>query len=330
MQRLGFVVAFALFVPAIAAHAEVTMEKKEFGGWPNCIVLSNGQIEVVVTTDVGPRIVRLGFVGGQNLFREYKEMQGKTGGDEWRIYGGHRFWHAPEAIPRTYAPDNVPVKYEWSGSTLRLTQEPEASTGIQKQMEITLDPKENQVTVLHRAVNRSLWGVELAPWALSVMAQNGRAIYPQEEFRAHTDYLLSARPLVLWHYTDMADPRWTWSTKYIQLRQDTTNTKPQKVGFRNTPGWAAYTLNGDVFVKRFAYKDGLDYPDGGCNTETFTNEDMLEIESLGAMTKLASEGGSVEHVENWYLFKGEVGTSDADIDKSLLPLVNKTRVPLEK
>ncbi|GAJ16373.1 unnamed protein product, partial [marine sediment metagenome] len=50
----------------------------------------------VVTTDVGPRIVRFGFVGDQNLFREFKQQQGKTGGDKWLIYGGHRFWHAPE------------------------------------------------------------------------------------------------------------------------------------------------------------------------------------------------------------------------------------------
>ena len=30
------------------------------------------------------------------LFKEYDEQMGKTGGDEWRIYGGHRLWIAPE------------------------------------------------------------------------------------------------------------------------------------------------------------------------------------------------------------------------------------------
>jgi hypothetical protein len=307
-----------------AASAEVTMEKKPYGGWPNCIVLSNGKIEVVVTTDVGPRIIRFGFAGGQNVFKEYPDMSGKTGGDEWRIYGGHRFWHAPEAKPRTYAPDNRPVKYEWNGSTLRLTQDTEASTGIQKQIEVTVDPKADHVTVLHRAVNRNPWDVEFAPWALSVMAQKGRGVYPQEDFRAHTDYLMPARPMVLWHYTDMQDPRWTWGTDFIQLRQDPTNTKPQKIGLRNSKGWAAYTLNGDVFIKRFGLNPGAQYPDYGCNCETFTNEDMLEIESLGPLQRVAASGGTVEHVENWYLFKGDVGASDAEIGKAIEPLLAKT------
>ena len=137
-MRLVILVALGLgLAPLGAQAAEVNMEKVEYGGWPNCVKLSNGKIELVITTDVGPRVIRLGFVGGQNLMREYASMLGKTGGDEWRIFGGHRLWHAPEAKPRTYSPDNGPVEYEWNGRTLRLTQPVEADTGIQKQMEIT-------------------------------------------------------------------------------------------------------------------------------------------------------------------------------------------------
>lgn len=301
------------------------MEKKAYGGWPNCVFLSNGKVEIVVTTDVGPRIIRFGFVGGQNLFCEYPDLLGKTGGDEWRIYGGHRLWHAPEAKPRTYAPDNSPVHHEWNGATLRLTQDIEHSTGIQKQIEVTLDSDAPHVTIVHRLINRNAWDVKLAPWALTVMAKAGRAIYPQEPYRSHAEYLLPARPLVLWHYTDMQDPRWTWGTKYIQLRQNPKGTTPQKVGFKNSRGWAAYTLGGDVFIKRFPWIDGADYPDFGCNTETFTNEDMLEIESLGPMTRLAADGGVVEHVEHWYLFKETVGEKESEIDSKLEPLLAQTK-----
>ena len=74
----------------VRPERKLTMEKVSYAGWPNCIKLSNGQIELIVTTDVGPRIMRFGFVGGQNLLNEYKDQVGKTGGDEWRIYGGHR------------------------------------------------------------------------------------------------------------------------------------------------------------------------------------------------------------------------------------------------
>ena len=115
------------------------MEKIAYGGWANCIRLTNGRMELVITTDVGPRIIRLGFIGGQNMFKEYAAQMGTTGADKWSIYGGHRLWHAPEVDPRTYAPDNMPVKYAWDGKTLKLGPQVEKETGIEKAIEITLD-----------------------------------------------------------------------------------------------------------------------------------------------------------------------------------------------
>ena len=310
---------------AVAAGAQgVTLEQVAYGGWPNCLKLSNGTIELIATTDVGPRVIRLGFVGGQNFFNEYESTLGKTGGDEWRIYGGHRFWHAPEAKPRTYALDNSPIDHTWDGAALRLIQPVEDSTRIQKEIEIRLDPDSPHVTVVHRHINRNLWAVRLAPWALSVMAKNGRAIYPQEPYRPHAEYLLPARPLVLWHYTDMTDPRWTWGKKYIQLRQDPNATNQQKFGFMNKQGWAAYALGGEVFIKRYAFDENAEYPDYGCNTECYTDPDMLEVETVGPLTELEPNGGPLEHVEHWFLFKAAVDEDETALDETLGPLVRKT------
>ena len=77
-------------------------------GWPHCLRLSNAEVELIIATDIGIRILHFGFIGGKNIFYLSPEDLGKTGGDHWRIYGGHRLWHAPEAIPRTYSPDNEP------------------------------------------------------------------------------------------------------------------------------------------------------------------------------------------------------------------------------
>ena len=297
-------------------------EKVSYGGWPNCVRLSNGKIELIVTTDVGPRVIRFGFVGGQNILKEFKEQMGKTGGSEWRSYGGHRLWHAPEASPRTYAPDNSPVKYSWDGKTLKLVQPAETSTGVAKEIEITLDPVESHVKLLHRLINKNLWDIELAPWVLTVMSQGGRAIFPQEPYRPHPDYLLPARPMVLWHYTDMKDPRWIWGTKYFQLRQDPGATTKQKVGILNAQGWAAYYLRGEVLIKRYGYDPKATYADHGCNTETFTDPEMLEVETLGPLVKLMPEG-KAEHVEHWILNRAQLDESEASIDRILLPLVRQ-------
>jgi hypothetical protein len=239
------------------------------------------------------------------------------------IYGGHRLWHAPECKPRTYWPDNSPVKTEWDGKTLKLIPPFETTNGVQKEIEVTLDPKDNAVKVLHRIINKNPWDIDFSVWALTVMAQGGRAIFPQEDYRPHEEYLLPARPLVLWHYTLMADPRWTWGTKYIQLQQDPEAKTKQKVGLLNKQGWVAYALNGEVFIKKYDATPNAAYPDYGCNTETFTNDEMLEIESLGPLAKVAADGGKAEHTETWSLAKAAVGKDDAAIDAALLPLVKK-------
>lgn len=296
------------------------MELVSYGGWKHCVRLTNGQIELIVTTDVGPRVIRFGHIGGPNLFREFEDQLGLTGGDSWRPYGGHRFWHAPEQQVRTYWPDNGPVEYDFDGKTLFVRQGVEVTTGLVKEIDITLDPTENRVMLVHRLINRGLWAIEVAPWCLSVMARGGRAIIPQEPFRPWPDALLPARPMVLWHYTDMADPRWTWGRKYVQLRQDPSAASFQKVGMLNTLGWAAYTLGDEVFIKRYDYQPFAKYPDFECNTEVFTNADMLEVETLGPLTKLTPDSHAV-HVEHWYLERAHVGTTDAAIDAALLPLI---------
>jgi hypothetical protein len=193
---------------------------------------------------------------------------------------------------------------------------------LQKGIEITLQPTGSGVCVNHRLINHGCWDVEVAPWVLSVMEAGGRAIVPQEDFGPHPQYLTPARPVVLWKFTNMADPRWTWGERYIQLRHDAHSVKPQKVGLLNTKGWAAYALNGAVFIKRYAYNPKAIYADFGCNTALFTNEAILEVETLGPLTKIAPSDNA-EHIEHWGLFNADIGTSDGAIDSTLLPLVKQ-------
>ena len=297
------------------------MEKVNYRGWPNCYRLSNDVADLIVTTDVGPRIIRFGFIDQDNEFKEYVDMVGQTGGDEWRIYGGHRLWHAPEAQPRTYYPDNSPVKLEKHDSFVRVIQPTETTTGIQKEIDLRLSPDTAHVQVTHRLRNTNLWAVELAPWALSVMAQGGTAVIPLPPRGSHEENLLPTHTFTFWAYTDMADPRWTWGTKYVMLRQDPAATQPQKVGAMVPDGWVAYARSGHLFVKKFRYVAGVYYPDLGCCVDTFTNADMLEVETVGPFVRL-EPGSTVEHVEDWFLLRDvPVPQNDADIDTHILPRI---------
>jgi hypothetical protein len=247
--------------------------------------LSNGSVELIATTDVGPRILHLGFAGGQNLFHVDDDTLGLTGGPDWHSFGGHRLWHAPEVFPRTYAPDNDAIDHDWNGTSLTLRRA-DAANRVSLEIELTLDPVAPRVAVRHRIGNTGPWAIELAPWSISVMAPGGRAVLPQEPFTPHPDSLLPARPVVLWSYTDMSDPRWTWGCRAIELRQDEHAGSPQKAGLLNSRGWAAYVLGRDAMIVRFTPESDARYPDFGCNTEVFTNQAMLELEILGPLRRL--------------------------------------------
>jgi hypothetical protein len=299
------------------------MEKVNFEGWPNCIRLFNREIELIITTDVGPRIIRCGYINRPNLLFVSIPDKGKSGGNQWRIYGGHRLWHAPEVMPRTYFPDNNTVDYQWDGKILKLIQCVESTTGIVKEIEITLDPDRNHVSILHRLINKNLWTIETAPWAITAHAPGGLAILPQEPYIDPEKDLLPARPVVLWNYTQMNDPRWTWGNKYIRLKHDENHISEQKIGILNKQGWAAYLNNSTVMIKRFEFSNLVRYPDFGCNNEIYVNGDLLEIESLGPLSGIAP-GCSVEHSEHWLIanLKDQLNVYDeTTINNIILPLV---------
>ncbi len=69
----------------------------------------------------------------------------------------------------------------------------------------------------------------------------------------------------------------------------------------NKAGWAAYQLGAQVFVKYHDYREGLRYPDGGCNAEYYTQRGFLEIESLGPLELLAP-GAALCHSEQWQIW----------------------------
>ncbi|HIE03947.1 MAG TPA: hypothetical protein EYP61_04225 [Candidatus Latescibacteria bacterium] len=288
------------------------MERISYRGWENCYRLSDGRTELVLTGDVGPRVIRFGLVGGENVFAEREEDLGRLGGGEWRIYGGHRLWHSPEAKPRTYIPDNFPVEVREEEGALVALQPTEAGTGIGKELRISMEG--GGVTVVHRLHNRGLWPVRLAPWALSVMAPGGMGIVPLPEKPSDPDHLLPNRIVVLWPYSFMDDHRVRWGRRYIMLRQEPGNPHPFKFGVNASDGWAAYLRDELLFVKKFRYIRGRTYPDFGCSVEMYTDDWMLELETLGPTSEL-EPGEVVEHTERWFLVEGVGVDSEEEIEE---------------
>ena len=299
-RLLGAVVA-ALLALSGPLSAAVTIERIPYAGWDNCYRITNGEVELVVTADVGPRIIRYGFVGGQNLFVELEQDLGATGGDDWRLYGGSRLWVAPEDRVYSYGADNQPVDISISGNRLT-AQAPTENTGVQKRIELELASEGTEVRVVYGLANRTIWPLRIATWVLTMMRPGGVGITTLPPRGTHPEILAPTNPVVLFAFTNMGDSRWSWLERHIVLRQDPNNSDPEKIGLYNPATRGAYLLDGELFVKKFQAPEGEEYPDMGSSFEIFTNESFLELETLGPMRTL-QPGESMDHLEVWSLHR---------------------------
>lgn len=288
------------------------IEYKNFG---RCVRLGNGTASLIITLDVGPRIISYCLDGKENMLledteREFcdgtKELQDFFGeGKTWYIYGGHRLWSSPESYPHSYVPDNEPVELRELGEAdgfygISLLS-PETRTGQQHTTEVWLDMTagSSRVKINHQIKNTSGAIVTLAPWAMTVCAAGGTEIFPQS---VKDNGLLSNRRNVFWSYSDINDERFFIGNKYGTLQQVKGAENKFKIGMNNEDGWAAVVNHGQIFLKNFDMNIDGNYPDYGCNFETFTNGIFLECESLGEL-KTLKNGQMASICEEWELIE---------------------------
>ncbi|MGA7905705.1 MAG: hypothetical protein WCA06_24020 [Terrimicrobiaceae bacterium] len=273
-----------------------------YNGWHNTLRLANEDMELFVTTDIGPRILVYKTPLGDNVLKTFDDQLGSSGELEWRIRGGHRLWLAPEDPTLSYHLDNGPAAWRYDSFSGEVVVESvqDAPQRIRKTLGILSAAQGSRVSLRHTVVNEGDQPIMLAVWALTVMQAEGLEIIPQPPLGEHPRDLLPNRGIVLWAYSDLSDLRLTLGSRFWLLRQ-AADYPPIKIGLAHRERWIAYVLGETLYLKIFEYDPTAAYPDGGCNFETFTDSEMLEIESLGPLVTL-QPGESTNHHETWHLF----------------------------
>lgn len=284
----------------------INYRKVDYKNYGKCLELSNGIIDLLVTLDIGPRIIRFGFCGKENMMFEdinreqnyaKEDMREIYGPDKtWYLYGGHRLWISPEYAD-TYYPDNNPVAYEEIKDGAVFVSEPQAVTGLQFTITVEI-VGDTEVKISHYVSNNSGESQDFALWALTVLDRGGVEIIKMND--ADTE-LLPNRTLTAWPYTNFADERLYMGKKFVSLKQIPGYKENFKLGFDLNYGTAAYVNHGAMFVKKYTHYENSEYPDGGCSFETFTNGLFLECETLGELGS-KPDGSVTCHVENWKLY----------------------------
>ncbi len=268
----------------------------------DCVRLKNDTLELLVTQSAGPRLIRLGFGGEENLLAELPDITLDCPGlaEKMRILGGHRLWHAPQVPRRTHWPDNEPVTMREIEHGLEVIQSTESQTGLQKSLRVTLPDNSPTVMVEHSLKNEGMWPVETAPWAITALKPGGVAILPQTAAYDDPDGVWPNRHIALWPFTDIGSPYLEWGNRFIFVKA-TMPTGRLKFGFPNPDGWLAYHLNQILFVKRAPYRPEASYFDRGSSSHVYCQPEFIELETLGPRATLAP-GEMVTHSETWSLY----------------------------
>jgi len=284
------------------------------------LMVYSKDIIIGIPEDIGPRILYAATKEKPdfNVFGILPEVNVETSEGLWNIYGGHRLWSSPEATPRSYSLDCKPVKIEINEDSINIFCNHEPENSVQKNIKINVLP-EGGLKVVHTIENTGRWPIKLGCWALSVMRKNGFAILPFKSLNRENE-LLPDRHMTIWPYTDLSDERAIFADEYVFVKQDSEKSKPFKIGIMANPDWTAYWVDGVVFVKEFCALEGR-YPDFGCNVEAYTNDKLLELETLSPM-KTLDPNECISHAEIWKIRNiGSLKPDSDDVKNKLLDKV---------
>lgn len=261
---------------------------------------SAGEISIGFLSHGGPRIIELRYKGSENLLAEMPQKVQETPFGTFYFVGGHRLWAAPEEMPLTYLPDDTGLKVREHSDGFSLLGDANHLNGLQKEIQVSVDPMAGRISLRHMLRNSGQEPFTCAPWSITMLRPGGKAYFPISAEMPNPDGLLPDRKLILWPYTRWDDPRIDHKGKVLTVDMRTGDPHPAKLGSFNGNGCLSYWLEGVLFTKRTQETDPGNYPDFGCNAETYFCEDFIELEALGRLREL-QPGDEISLEEAWTL-----------------------------
>lgn len=260
------------------------IKRIQYRGWPEAYHCQSGQLELIVVTSIGPRVLSLRFNGGDNLL--YEDTTAFSVG-AWKMYGGHRFTVAPET-ERSYTPDNQPCEARVIDGVLWIYAAP--SGGISRELEIRASDGDGfQIRGILRNTGLTDW--RGATWFVTCVPARGVVIapVPVEAQLKFWPVEQDDQPGQLEAAVQREDRR----LRFMPV------TQRGKAGWFSRENWIRHTCDRVAFtIQGPRVKEGSEHPDGNCNVELFACEEYFELETLGPLVTL-QPGCEVIHEEKW-------------------------------
>ena len=277
-----------------AAHM---VEKSTFMDFEALKITNQKGDELIVVTEVGPRIISFRPEKGDNIFyvNEQDFDRKAKGPGKWRVYGGTRLWISPES-GLSYSPDNIRSETRVEDERVLIRGPVDPNTKLRKMIEIRVLPCLFHITFGVKNEGTHLFSAGL--WALTcVTPQDGSEIFlPWGETSEWNVKDMKYWRSWLGSSTAVKSEQWRPTDEFFVVRP---SGETGKVGFANRWGFALYRAGDVSFIKYADYIESAFYPDGGCSFEVYTSKDFYEIETLSPLFMM-KPGLTYTHSETWW------------------------------
>jgi hypothetical protein len=270
--------------------------------YEKCLRIEDGELSLVVSISVGPRIIHFSSGRGRNIL--FNDTSGSLKNGDWRLYGGHRFWIGPET-KETYCPDNAAVETHIETDSVSFTTI-DAATSLKKTLKVSV--KNNRVFVEHKLVNTGDVLYSGALWALTCVNPEGVIFIPWNSLSR--EWVTSR--IVYWqkwmdHASDVTSSQYKNGKDFFTIH---VSGEEGKVGSPCDEGFVGVTTKDYTFIKKFDRYPTAQYQDDGCAAEIYTCKQFVEIESLSPMHTFLP-GNEYLHREEWILVNKPVDLSQS-------------------
>lgn len=251
-----------------------------YAGWNNCIHLTNSICEAVITTEVGPRIVRYGKVGGPNLLYLDEFAAGQTEETKtWRAYAGRSFDAVVDGdifLP----PENTPVSYTLG--TDRIDFDSVDFDGLSKTISIRMC-RRGGLEIKQTFTNTSNTSKQVYAIGSTLLPSGGIAAMP-----------LTHKPV-----TGFNRPELRQGQTLSLIEPNQVNPAEFEIAGHADELWCGYFHQGQLFIMTSPPTEGT--YDGDTNICFSADPKRARICSYSPKQTLAS-GESLTHIEVWNIF----------------------------
>lgn len=287
-------------------------------GWDGALTLSNGVVEVIVVPAVG-RIMQFRFVGEDDVFWENPRLLGKIAdlhSEEWLNFGGDKVWPSPQSDwqkltgkgwppPATF--DSTPLEGRLVGNEIELVSPVDPHYGIRVRRRISLVPRQPtlRITTVFEKVSGDPLKISIAvitqvrdfDRAYIVLPEKSK--FPQGyrhlNFEVPQDLKVSGRLLSL------------------------TRARSFKTQIGSDGGTMLWVSDQHALFIEAPLVAGAEYPNQGCSTVVYTNEDpdaYAELETFSPLRTLKA-GEEMEQTNTYTLSRFTLADPDVEVRKRL-------------